>query len=681
MTSKRSFINLRRENIKHRIGMIFITFFFFFLSMLAFLMSVQNICGRDIKTEEIIKGITDLSRPEMGMGLLSMGAAVLLAISSFRYLHSKTEVDLYHSLPIKRREILYIMLTNDIVLFVMPLAIITVFRCAVTATVGYLSRGFLAGSFWSVLCYTAIFAVTYLTMSLAMLMTGNTFIGLLGFCVFAGYSPVVLCLLYPALASTFFITYCDTGTNLEIYSYFSPVSLANLLLSGNNVWKWEEHIVHFAAIGVWIVFLLIINYLLFERRASEMAGKAMAFPRWNPVIRFLLVIPGAVYVGLGLYAVSFTSFKPWIIAGVIIGGFFIHGVIECIYRFDVRGLWSNKRQMLASVAISFLIVAFFWMDLSGFDKYLPREEELSSVVVDGPYTIDGHFWGKQRNGITGDTMKGTLKILDKIIGENDNNKDILDSGTSEEARGYSSYRFNYRLQNGRVEKREYILSPKLQDEIMEQVFDTMEYKKDTYALYTADWSLVTDVEISFPTCTEMLDMTKEQRSELFRIYLEEHSSLDYKTVKNTLPFGQLMISHKVGPSDNNYYSGMAEAETSDAYYLYPSFKKTIKYLREELKVDVKTSMKDISITSLNVSRYKENSEDWESLDIYDEEFIDSIKERLCYGDSLWLYGVEQAVDTSVDITATVKTESGEESYVVYTDSETVEKMKQQGTFE
>ena len=112
MTSKRSFINLRRENIKHRIGMIFITFFFFFLSMLAFLMSVQNICGRDIKTEEIIKGITALSRPEMGMGLLSMGAAVLLAISSFRYLHSRTEVDLYHSLPIKRREILYIMLTN-----------------------------------------------------------------------------------------------------------------------------------------------------------------------------------------------------------------------------------------------------------------------------------------------------------------------------------------------------------------------------------------------------------------------------------------------------------------------------------------------------------------------------------------------------------------------------------------
>lgn len=677
MTSKRSFINLKRENIKHRIGMIFITLFFFFLSMLAFLMAVQNQCSQ-IKPEMIMKGITGLSRPEFGMGVLSMGAAVLLAVSSFRYLHSRTEIDFYHSLPIRRREILYIFLTNDIALFVGPLAIVTVFRCAVTAAVGYLSRDFLEGSFWSILCYTAIFSVTYLTMSLAMLMTGNTFIGLLGFCVFAGYSPVVLCMLYPSLASTFFITYCDTGTNFEIYSYFSPASLANLLLTTKDAWKWEEHIVHFAVIGAWVVFLLIINYILFERRASEMAGKAMAFPRWNPVIRFLLVVPGAIYVGLGLYAVSFTSFKPWIIAGVIIGGFFVHGVIECIYRFDVRGLWSNKRQMLASIAFAFLIVAFFWMDLSGFDKYLPKEEELDSVVVESPYSMDGSFWGKQRKGLTGDTMKETLRVLGKVTEENSKNKDILDSGTTEESRGFSNYQFSYRLKNGRVEKREYILSPELQDEIMEQVFDTMEYKKDTYSLYTADWSLVTNVEISYPVCTETLDMTKEQRSELFRIYLEEFSALDYKTVKETLPFGQLMISHRFSPSGNYYYD--SSAETSESYNIYPSFKKTIRYLREELKVDVKTSMKDIPITSMTVSRYAEGSDDWESFDIYDEEFIDSIKERLSYGDHLWLYGMEQAADTSVDLTVTVKTESGEGSYGVYTDSETVEKIKQQGTF-
>ncbi len=682
MTSKRSYINLRRENIKHRIGMILITFFFFFLSMLAYLMSVQNICGRDIKGEEIMKGITDLSRPELGFGILSMGAAVLLAISSFRYLHSKTEVDFYHSLPIRRREILYILLSNDTVLFVVPLAFVLVFRCAVAAAVGYFSRSFLAGSFWSAVCYTAIFAITYLTMSLAMMMTGNNFIGLLGFCVFAGYSPFALGMLYPSLASTFFETYCGTETQTGIFNYFSPVSLTNLLLSvDNRLWRWEEHVAHLAAMGVWIIVLLTINYLLFERRASEMAGKAMAFPKWNPIIRFLLVVPAAVYVGLGLYAVSFTSFKPWIIAGVVIGGFFVHGVIECIYQFDVRGLWSNKRQMLASIAVSFLIVGFFWLDLSGFDQYCPKEEELASVVVDSPYVSDGSFWGKERKGVTGETMTGTLAVLDDIIRENDQNKDILTNGVPDQSRGFSCYTFTYRLKNGKEARREYVLSPKLQDELMEQVFDTMEYKKDTYSLYTADWSLVTDVEVSYPVCTETLDLTKEQRSELFRIYLEDHAGLDYKTAGNTLPFGQFSISHKLNLSDDDYYSGIGGAETSEAYHIYPSFKKTIKYLKEELGVDVQTSMKDIEITSLTASRYQESTEQWESFDIYDEEFISSIKEKLCYGDVLWLSGIEQVVDTSIDISVTIKTESGEEICGVYTDAETVEKIKQQGTFE
>lgn len=675
MTSRRSYTNLRRENIKHRIGMIFITLFFFFLSMLAFLMAVQNICSQDDETEKILGRITALAQPEFGMSAVAVGAAVLLAISSFKYLHVKMEVDLYHSLPIRRRELLYILLTDDLALFAVPLVLVAAFRCIVTAAVGYLSPAFLINSFWAIVCYTAIFAVTYLTMSLAMLMTGNTFIGFLGFCVFSEYSPIMLGMLYPALASTFFKTYCEVGDRSALFNYFSPLSLASMLVSGINGWKWEEHIVTLAVMGVWIVVLTVLNYLLFDRRASEMAGRAMAFPKWNPVIRFLLVVPSAIYVGLGFYALSFTSFRLWIVAGIVIGGFFIHGVIECIYRFDVRGLWSNKRQMLASIAVAFLITGFFWLDLSGFDTYMPKEEELSSVVMDNAITADDSFWGKERKGLTGDTMKKTLAVLEKVVGENDRNKEISDKNGT---RGYDPYIFTYRLKNGKTAKRKYTFSPELKDELMSQVFDTMEYKKDTYSLYTADWSLVTDVEISYPIRIETLDLTKEQRSELLRIYLEEHAGLDYKTVRSTIPFGQLTIAHKFERTPEGF---LGDVEASEYYHLYPSFKKTIKYLREELGVDVKTSMKDVPVTSISVSRYSESKDTWESFDIYDEEFISSIKEDLFYADCLWIDEIEQAVDLSVDLSVTVKTETGEESYGVYTDADTVEKIKKQGTFE
>lgn len=679
MTSKLSFINLRRENIKHRLGMILITYFLFFLSLIAFLMNVQNACGvTDNKFEETLKKITALSEPGTSFGLLVIVTAVLLAISSFRYLHSKTEIDFYHSLPIRRRGILYILLTNDIALFMAPLLLISIFKCIVAAAVGYFSRAFLVNSFWAIVCYAAAFAVTYLTMSLAMLLTGNIFIGVMGFCVFSGYSPIALNYLYPSLASTFFETYSRNEMPTSIFDYFSPLSLTSMLLSLTESWKWREHILHLGAIAVWIVLLLVLNYLLFEKRASEMAGKAMAFPECNSVIRFLLVVPAAIYAGLVLYSISFTSFKPWIIAGIVIGGFFAHGIIECIYRFDIRGLWSNKRQMLVSIAVSFIIVGFFWGDIGGFDKYLPEEDALDSIVIEAPYVLDNGYWGKERKGVSGDTMKASLKVLDQIVAENDINIDTYNNGSTEESRGFSIYTIRYRLKNGKEAKRQYTLSPQLRDKLMEQVFNTMEYKKDTYSLYTADWSLVSDVELIYPTHNITLDMTKEQRSELFRIYLEEYSALDYKTTKTTLPFGQFLIMHGFNNGEREYYNRYAGIEETEAYSIYPSFKKTIKYLREELKVDLQTSFKDTPITHLGISRYNTETDSTEGFDIYDEKFINSIKDKLSYGE-LWLSGIEQSVDTSFDITATISAETGEE-IVVLTDPETAEKIKKQGEF-
>lgn len=676
MTSKISFSSLRRENIKHRIGMILITFFGFFVYILWFLMSVQNICGvKDSKFKDNLKSITQLSEPGMEMGAIILIAAVLLAISGFRYLHSKREVDFYHALPIRRRKILYVILTNDLMIFLAPLIITLAFKCIITVAVGYFCKAFFVNTLWSVICYTAAFLVTYLTMALAMIMTGNTFVGVLGFGVFASYAPIVIRYLYPELAEKFYVTYCSDTAWGNIFNYFSPVSLTNGLLTSNGAWTWKSsHSTYFISICVWIVLLLVLNYWLFEKRASEMAGKAMAFPKANPVIRILLVIPVAIWVGLILYSVSFTAFKPWIIVGIVVGGFFTHGVIECMYQFDVHGLWTHKKQMLLSMAAAFAIIAFFWMDVIGYDKYLPNEEEVASIVIDSPDIgiSDDYFWGKERTGVTGETMKGTLKVLDDIVAQNDKNLDTYNNGSGDEIRGYNSCTIKYRLKNGKEKRRSYTLNPDLQDNLMTQVFDTEEYKKDSYSLYTADWSLVTGVEVSYPVVCEELKMTKEQRAELFRTYLEELSKLDYETMKSALPFGQLMITHK-NKDYNDIYSMAYDDGTIDYYYIYPSFKKTIKFLREELKININTSMKDIDISQLDISEYDETG-DVKEYTISDKEFIESVKDKLIYGEYMSISGFNCAIDTSIDIMATVHTEDGMENIMVYTDSDTVRKL-------
>lgn len=101
MTSKSSYYSLRRENIKHRIGMMLLVLLFFFGYMIWYLISVQNICSR--QGEEIGKHLTELSEPGMGFGIIVLISAVLLAVSGFRCLHSRTEIDFYYSLPVRRR--------------------------------------------------------------------------------------------------------------------------------------------------------------------------------------------------------------------------------------------------------------------------------------------------------------------------------------------------------------------------------------------------------------------------------------------------------------------------------------------------------------------------------------------------------------------------------------------------
>ena len=99
-----------------------------------------------------------------------------------------------------------------------------------------------------------------------------------------------------------------------------------------------------------ILVLFFLTYKLFIKRPSEAAGRAMAFEKCNPVIRILLVIPLSLYLGLYLSSVSNVGTTIWMIVGFILGVILLHGIIESIFQFDIRGLWSHKIQMLSCLA-------------------------------------------------------------------------------------------------------------------------------------------------------------------------------------------------------------------------------------------------------------------------------------------------------------------------------------------
>ena len=128
MTSKSLFFRLMKEDLKRRLwafGLSFLTFFFAMPVLAA--MGVTNLeqqyalwmedagnydfgAGNTAETE-FSRRLGELAVESIGlenvvMGFLVITAALVLALTGFLYLHSRKQVDFYHSIPV-RREILF----------------------------------------------------------------------------------------------------------------------------------------------------------------------------------------------------------------------------------------------------------------------------------------------------------------------------------------------------------------------------------------------------------------------------------------------------------------------------------------------------------------------------------------------------------------------------------------------
>lgn len=402
-----------------------------------------------------------------------------------------------------------------------------------------------------------------------------------------------------------------------------------------------------------------------------MAGKAMAFPKANGIFRILLVIPASIYVGLYLYSASFSSVRGWIIAGVLIGGFLSHGVIECIYRLDIRGLLACKKQMVLSVAAALFIVGLFWADVSGYDEYLPEKDETDAVLIDEGFIYNESFWGKERKGISGEVKDEVLDILADVVKENDKNYETYHRNDYNS--DYSLYIIRYRLKNGREKSRSYILDRGLKDRLMGQVFSSREYREDRYSLYTGYWPQVRNVELYSLTGSMSLKTSEEQREELFRIYLEEFDGLDYDTARTTIPAGRLVLDCAGGEREDigNSYGIVSCGVDMEDYYIYPSFKNTIRYLEELTGERLPLSYEEIQVTKLDIWQYNEEGPA-EEYTIGDEKFIESVKGKFAGSD----VGAEfYPLYTSVDINITFTTENGSEQINVLADEKTAEQIK------
>lgn len=659
MTSKISFSNMCKEQMKRNLSVVIATIFIYLMELLSFVIGLQNVFVQtDAKGKELQHLLEDTVAPGWGYHLIAIFVGVYLAYSGFYYLHSKVQTDFYGSLPIKRSTYFKMLLRNSLIILCVPLVLTSVIKLLMLGMFGTISKAAvilsLENIFYQFLCAAAAWVLTLVVVSL----TGHGFVALLGFGVLSIYAPGMLRYLIPMYSETFFYSYMPTydGSVGKIFTYFSPFSLAFGLTRA------EKPVTYVIGLILWVLIVGALGYMLYIKRPAEAAGRAMAFEKWNALIRILVVIPMALYAGLFLSQMSMRSSKIWLFVGVFVGAVIFHGIMESIYQFDIRGLFSHKKQLLATILLCFGFSLVFLLDLTGYDKWIPSEEEVNSVQVTFDHlALDtDSYWGEKEDGLKKESLQSVFALISKALPEEEVER------MERDRQNVISVTVQYEMKNGSVKGRVYKVDESSCEQQIAKIFDDPEFKDDYFSLYTADRSKIKKIEWDNTMAYAVLNLTREEQNTFIDLYLEELSNLTYADIKKYTPCGELTIQTEKVYLPNH---GGFRTENEEIYYIYPTFKKTIAYLKNH-GCPAKAPL-DYPISKLTITKMNEDYEDIGHRAIVDQKVISKYKDDFIYNEMTGFYNRYGYADLYY-VTATLKTPKGEQEHDLIMTNEVAE---------
>ena len=631
MTLRVSFPKLIIETLRRHLAAVLITVLAFFLHIVTFFLNVQNILNTKVMEDMVdshfpptrgmeyaIEELTALCSPNILNMVMAILLGIYLAFEFFRYMHSRKESDFYDSMPIHKEKWFLNLFTASVGLFMILVSITYAIELGIIYGVGFGSKQMFLGMTWNLICTIGTFLVCWVTTALTMVMTGHSIIAFLGFGIFASYIPLIIGYLFPVYANTFFKTYVY-GRISSIYNYFSPITLAYKATHNYTTWNIDEHWTYIIGCYVFALIVGLIAYLLFLRRPSETAGRAMAFEKVNSWIRVLLVVPLALYAGLLLNEITSIGSTAWLIFGVIFASCLLHGVIEAIFQFDIKGLVSKKRQLLFTVLFCLAFVFVFWADVFGYDNYIPNENDVKTVKID-TYLFDdnGKYYEDFMDGLSGEYVDDALNVIKDI-------REHMDAIDSEDYIYTNDFTVTYELKNGTTRQRRYPYYGNDFPESLDTLSATEEFKNDFCILYHQDKVNISSVSVFNGMESFQLNLTKEQIQEFSKIYLEEYTKLTFTESLSKEALYKLIVSYP-NPREDRDYDVTAE------YKIYANFDNTLNFLKNYDVVSFHES-ENIKLENMEIhsDKYQKEGQQYVS----DEKLLNELKEHMLLGEFLY----------------------------------------------
>lgn len=626
MTSKSLFIRLMREELKRRIWLISLGFLVLFFAMpVGLALQVGDWAMRaqieNVTMDYLFAMYNDFGTSNELIYFIIIIAAVICASSSFSHLHSKRKTDLYHSIPVNRGTLFAVNYSCSIIILAAVYLINLLLSIIVMGANGISIASFAGNMAGGWIYHTAYFILLYTISVIAVVMTGNNVVGVLGTGVFYFYFVIAVPVIF-SYFSTFFRSYNNYQYIFfdKIIWYLSPVSSYMRELLDNNYSEGSIVIKVIAVLLISVLFMLAA-LLLYKARPSEAAERAMGFKKSEGIIKIFIVPMVSIVSYLCFWQLR--ESVVWAVFGFVSGLLLSSAIMEMIYRSDFRKGFDNKKHIIICAVISLFIICSFQMDLFGFDSYIPDENDVEYAGINIGREDSWLEYGKiieededtywkytSKTEHVFENMKlqniqPILEIAKAGIKRNESikNRDEL-YNTSDDDTAYTSVYIKYHLKNGKDVTRSYYIP---YDEIMDNINELREtpgYMEAVYPILNKTSDEIAEVKLldrnrNFQTLSG-------DKDEILSTYQKEFGNRNFEHTENEKVVGVLTFLQK---RDKDILSSMTSRRREYAYNdvygrevypVYESFNETIGLLKK-CGADIITEVNADDITDIVVT--------------------------------------------------------------------------------
>ncbi len=591
--------------------------------------------------------------------------AVICGITGFMYLQSKRKVDFYHSLPVKRKELFVSSYVNGLLIYVIPYVIMLGISFVIAAA-NQAYDGSVWMTAWKTFGINVLgYCIAYSVVIIAVMLTGQLIVSLLACAVFFGYAPMVV-LLGRELGSKYFTNYYYQSSVYDSFIFkLSPISSYSYLTRGVS----KDNLSGVAVLLYLVVAVALFALALFlnNRRKSDAAGKAISYPKLQPIIKTFVCVPVGLISGIIFTSLTDTNTSFWLIFGMVCGYLLCSFIMEIIYHFDFKAALKSKLQLLIGAVFMFVIFFTFKFDLLHYDTYIPGKNSIETMSISFMELENNHDY--RVYDVDNDSflyMNSTeyanrfmrIKNLDIAyeIGKIAASEEyaVMEEDYSRNKK-WVTMTVQYRLRSGRKVNRRYeiMLDPIV--DLMDQLYVSDEYKEGIFLIY----QMKEANSISCYNRFQNLDLTlsAEERAQLLALYKEELTSLSITDIKAAAPIATIVFR---------------DAYVDREEYIYPTFTKTMTFLTDhgfdftktfdleqvsevELEYTVPYNLRDQEKYQQYAESHPEMPYDI-TLNLTKKEEIEQILPYLVESSYAWNNGVLLNYDTYLSITVTTKTD-------------------------